>query len=126
MNFSQAHSGTEVQLVSCACFPKEKHQNSQNWAKFMNFSSFWPFFGLVCWGRLLNEEHVSSSEVIQEPLALKQTSPSERPAVSLEPSPGWRTPEKQGEACFSKSTFLRFAKTTDFLLKPSVFTGRGS
>ena len=30
-----------------ACFPKEKHQNSQIWAKFMNFS-FWPFlwFGL--------------------------------------------------------------------------------
>ena len=30
-----------------ACFPKEKHQNSQKWAKFMNFS-FWPFlwFGL--------------------------------------------------------------------------------
>ena len=25
-----------------ACFPKEKHQNSQKWAKFMNFS-FWPF-----------------------------------------------------------------------------------
>ena len=30
-----------------ACFPKDKHQNSQKWAKFMNFS-FWPFlwFGL--------------------------------------------------------------------------------
>ena len=30
-----------------ASFPKEKHQNSQKWAKFMNFS-FWPFlwFGL--------------------------------------------------------------------------------
>ena len=26
-----------------SCFPKEKHQNSQKWAKFMNFS-FWPFF----------------------------------------------------------------------------------
>ena len=25
-----------------ACFPKEKHQNSQKWAKFMSFS-FWPF-----------------------------------------------------------------------------------
>ena len=35
--------------VNRACFPKEKHQNSQKWAKFMNFS-FWPFFGLVCRG----------------------------------------------------------------------------
>ena len=36
-----------------ACFPKEKHQNSQKWVKFMNFS-FWPFlfFGLP--GRPLN------------------------------------------------------------------------
>ena len=25
-----------------ACFPQEKHQNSQKWAKFMSFS-FWPF-----------------------------------------------------------------------------------
>ena len=35
-----------------ACFPKEKHQNSQKWAKFMTFS-FCPFlwFGLL--GRLL-------------------------------------------------------------------------
>ena len=38
--------------VNRACFPKEKHQNSQKWAKFMNFS-FWPllWFGLP--GRLL-------------------------------------------------------------------------
>ena len=38
-----------------ACFPKEKHQNSQKWAKFMNFSfcpSLW--FGLP--GRLLKED----------------------------------------------------------------------
>ena len=36
-----------------ACFPKEENQNSQKWAKFMNFS-FWPFllFGLP--GRLLS------------------------------------------------------------------------
>ena len=36
--------------VNCACFPKEKHQNSQKWAKFMNFS-FRPFlwFGLPGW-----------------------------------------------------------------------------
>ena len=26
-----------------ACFPKEKHQNSQKWAKFMNFS-FWALY----------------------------------------------------------------------------------
>ena len=33
--------------VNRACFPKEKHQNSQKWTKFMNFL-FWPFlwFGL--------------------------------------------------------------------------------
>ena len=38
--------------VNRACFPKEKHQNSQERAKFMN-CSFWPFlwFGLL--GRLL-------------------------------------------------------------------------
>ena len=41
MNFSQGHSGTKVQCESCL-FPKEKHQNLQKWAKFMNFS-FWPF-----------------------------------------------------------------------------------
>ena len=35
-----------------ACFPKEKHQNSQKWAKFMNFS-FWPFFWFGLPGRLL-------------------------------------------------------------------------
>ena len=28
--------------VNRACFPKEKHQNSQKWVKLMNFS-FWPF-----------------------------------------------------------------------------------
>ena len=39
--------------VNRACFPKERHQNSQKRAKFMNFL-FWPFlwFGLL--GRLLN------------------------------------------------------------------------
>ena len=38
--------------VNRACFPQEKHQNSQKWAKFMDFS-FWPllWFGLP--GRLL-------------------------------------------------------------------------
>ena len=33
MNFSQGHSGTKVRYVNRACFPKEKHQNSQEWAK---------------------------------------------------------------------------------------------
>ena len=42
MNFSRARSGTKVRYVNRACFAKEKHQNSQKWAKFMNFS-FWPF-----------------------------------------------------------------------------------
>ena len=36
-----------------ACFPKEKHQNSQKWAKFMNFS-FWPFLWFGLPGRLLS------------------------------------------------------------------------
>ena len=52
MNFSQGHSGTKVQFVNRACFPKEKHQNSQKWAKFMNFS-FWPFLWFGLPGRLL-------------------------------------------------------------------------
>ena len=39
MNFSRGQFGTKVQ-VNRACFPKEKHQNSQKWPKFMNFS-FW-------------------------------------------------------------------------------------
>ena len=38
MNFSQGHSVTKVQFVNRACFPKKKPQNSQKWAKFMNFS----------------------------------------------------------------------------------------
>ena len=37
-----------------ACFPKEKHQNSQKWAKFMNFS-FWPFLWFGLPGRLPNK-----------------------------------------------------------------------
>ena len=37
-----------------ACFPKEKYQNSQTWAKFMNFS-FWPFLWFGLSGRLLTE-----------------------------------------------------------------------
>ena len=38
--------------VNRACFPKEKHQNSQKWAKLMNFS-FWPFLWFGVPGRLL-------------------------------------------------------------------------
>ena len=38
--------------VNRACFPKEKHQNSQKWAKFMNFS-FWLFLWFGLPGRLL-------------------------------------------------------------------------
>ena len=53
MNFAQGHSGTKVRDVNRACFPKEKHQNSQKWAKFMNFS-FWPFLWFGLPGRLLN------------------------------------------------------------------------
>ena len=52
MNFSQGHSEQKFN-VNRACFPKEKHQNSQKWAKFMNFS-FWPFFWFGLPGRLLN------------------------------------------------------------------------
>ena len=51
MNFSQGHSGTKVQCESCF-FPKEKHQNSQEWPKFMNIS-FWPFLWFGLPGRLL-------------------------------------------------------------------------
>ena len=36
-----------------ACFPKEKHQNSQKWAKFMNVS-LWPFLWFGLPGQLLN------------------------------------------------------------------------
>ena len=33
MNFSWGHSGTKVQFVNRACFPKGKHQNSQKMGK---------------------------------------------------------------------------------------------
>ena len=54
MNLPQGHSGTNVRYVNRACFPKEKHQNSQKWAKFMNFS-FWPFLWFGLPGRLLTK-----------------------------------------------------------------------
>ena len=46
MNFSRGILEQKFD-VNRACFPKEKHRNSQKWAKFMNFS-LWPFlwFGL--------------------------------------------------------------------------------
>ena len=43
MNFSGGGIPEQKFNVNRACFPKEKHQNSQKWAKFMNFS-FRPFF----------------------------------------------------------------------------------
>ena len=46
--------------VNRACFPKEKHQNSQKWAKFMNFS-FWPFLWFGLPGRLLRKVVLRSS-----------------------------------------------------------------
>ena len=52
INFSRGHSATKVQCESCL-FPKEKHQNSQKWAKFMNIS-FWPFLWFGLPGRLLH------------------------------------------------------------------------
>ena len=55
MNFSRGHSGTKVRDVNRACFPKEKHQNSQKWAKFMN-SSFCPFLWFGLPGRLLAKQ----------------------------------------------------------------------
>ena len=50
MNFPQGRSGTKVRDVNRACFHEEKHQNSQKWAKFMNFS-FWPFLWFCLPGR---------------------------------------------------------------------------
>ena len=47
------------------------------------------------------------SEVIQEPLPLKQKIPSAQPGVSLKPSSGQKTLEKQGEQHFSKTVFAR-------------------
>ena len=52
MNFSQGHSGIKIRCVNRACFPKEKHQNSQKWENSMNFS-FWPFLWFGLPGRLL-------------------------------------------------------------------------
>ena len=48
-----------------ACFPKEKHQNSQKWAKFMNFL-FWPFLLLGLLGRLRTNTAASPKDVLKE------------------------------------------------------------
>ena len=50
MNFPQGHSGTKVQFVNRACFPKKKHQNSQKNGRNSWTFRFGPFFGLVCRG----------------------------------------------------------------------------
>ena len=65
MNFSQGHSGTEVRCVNRAWFLKEKHQNSQKWAKFMNFS-FWPFLWFGLPGRLLILSGVAPANQTEE------------------------------------------------------------
>ena len=48
--------------VNRACFPKEKHQNSQKSPKFMNFS-FWPFLWFGLPGRLLRFSSLSDTNV---------------------------------------------------------------
>ena len=53
MNFSQGIPEQKFN-VNRACFPEEKHQNSQKWAKFMNFS-FCPFLWFGLPGRLLTK-----------------------------------------------------------------------
>ena len=59
MNFSQGHSGTKVQFVNRACFPKDKHQNSHKNGRNSWTFRFGLFFGLVCQGRLLNVLYAS-------------------------------------------------------------------
>ena len=49
MNFSQGHSGQKFN-VNRACFPKEKHQNSQKMGEIHETIHSGPFFGLVCRG----------------------------------------------------------------------------
>ena len=56
-DFSQGHSGTKVRCESCFVSKGKKHQNSQKWAKFMNFS-FWPFLWFGLPGRLLRSGNV--------------------------------------------------------------------
>ena len=71
MNF---HRGIPEQKfnVNRAYFPKQQHQNSQKWAKFMNFS-FWPFLWFGLSGRLLS---------VARHLQVKLLHPLERDRVS--------------------------------------------
>ena len=62
MNFSRGGVPEQKFNVNRACFPKEKHQNSQTWAKFINFS-FWPFLWFGLPGRLLRESAQSEVQV---------------------------------------------------------------
>ena len=62
MNFLQGRSGTKVQCESCLFSQGKAHQNSQEWAKFMNFS-FWPFLWSGLLGRLLIEFHKNFTRV---------------------------------------------------------------
>ena len=48
-------------------FQRKKHQNSQKWAKFMNFSS-WPFFWFGLLGWLLKMPKMITSHDVLEPL----------------------------------------------------------
>ena len=80
MNFSQGHSGTEVQCESYF-FPKGKHQNSQKWAKFMNFS-FLPFLWFGLPGRLLIQGSLLISRLFK-PREVASDKHSERKWVLL-------------------------------------------
>ena len=67
-----------------ACFPKEKHQNSQKWAKFMNFS-FWPclWFGLP--GRLLNFKTLRLKRKVSKFDTKNTTKPGKTPKGQMGP-----------------------------------------
>ena len=53
MNFSQGHSGTKVQFVNRACFPKEKTTEFTKMGEIHENFSFWPFLWFGLPGRLL-------------------------------------------------------------------------
>ena len=53
MNFSRGIPEQKFN-VNRACFPKEKHRNSQKWAKFISVSS-WPSLSFGLPGRLLRD-----------------------------------------------------------------------
>ena len=73
--------GTKVRDVNRACFPKEKHQNSQKNGRNAWTFRFGPFFGLVCRGdswkssgqRTLpyrNEKRADSLQAVNSPMAV--------------------------------------------------------